>query len=145
MSARGLALVAAVVTLLGGVFALFNAPQALPWIGFQALPNRDAWAYGEIRATYGGLFVVLGVYGILAALDPPANRARLVMLGLCWWGIAAGRLVGITVDGSPGGFGWGYLAFETTLGALYVAAATTANGTPAAVAQPSMPSETPAA
>lgn len=119
MDKRVIGWVAAVVTLLGGVGALLMPEQLLPLIGFR-VADPVAWSLGEVRATYGGLFVVLGGYAVAAMLDPAANRGRLVMLGLAWWGIAAGRTLGIVWDGGPGMFGWAYLAFELLLGASFV-------------------------
>lgn len=125
MNARVLALIGGVVTLVGGLAGLFGPEQALPWIGFRAV-EPIAWSLGEVRATYGGLFVVIGVYGLLAALDPVAHRGRLLMIGLMWWGVAGGRALGASLDGNPGVLVWGYLVGETLLGGLFVAASATA-------------------
>lgn len=117
------------LTLLGGVFALLSPEQALPWLGFRAVEPL-AWTLGEVRATYGALFVVLGAFGVHAALDPPARRSRLIMIGGLWWSVAAGRALGAWIDGSPGMFAWIYLACEVALGGLFVVAATASDRTP---------------
>lgn len=126
MNARLLALIGGVVTLAGGLAGLFGPEQALPWIGFEKMASNPAWSIGEVRATYGGLFIVIGVYGLLSALDPVVHRGRLLMIGLMWWGVAGGRALGASLDGNPGVLVWGYLAFETLLGGLFVAASATA-------------------
>jgi hypothetical protein len=34
-----------------------------------------------VRAAYGGIFTVMGVYTVLAAMDPATNRGRILMIG----------------------------------------------------------------
>ena len=72
---------------------------------------------------YGGLFVVMGVYTLLAAVDPVANRARLLFIGLMWLGACFGRLVGVSINGDPGLRGWAAVVFEVLMGGALVAAA----------------------
>jgi hypothetical protein len=42
------------------------------------------------------------------------------MAGLLWLGLCAGRLIGVSVDGNPGLFGWIYVVFEATFGSALV-------------------------
>jgi hypothetical protein len=93
----------------------------------------------EVRATYGGLFVVIGVYTLLAALDPVAHRAQLLFIGLMWLGMCAGRLLGVSIKGDPGLAGWAAAVFEVLMGGVLVAAAMIKPRTTAAVVAPVQP------
>src|SRR5262245_51745130 len=107
MSARGIALSAGIVILLMGLAALFYPDRVMGMLGFTVLDaSHSAAVLGEIRATYGGLFTVMGAAVILAGVNPAANRTRLLAIGLLWLGACGGRLLGVTVDGNPGVFGW---------------------------------------
>jgi hypothetical protein len=45
-------------------------------------PSAPAYQLGEIRAVYGGLFAVVGIFTLLSAIDPVASRSRLVKQAL---------------------------------------------------------------
>jgi hypothetical protein len=94
-------------------------------------PAHPAAALGEVRATYGGVFLVLGVYTLLSAAEPATHRARLLAIGLVWIGAAAGRLFGVAIDGSPGLFGWLSAGFEMVMGGTLVLAALGVGARPA--------------
>ncbi len=101
---------------------LVNPRFMLSFIGFSlGDPTSAAFQLGEVRAIYGGLFGVIGVSTLLSAIDPVANRGRLVTLGWCWLGIAGGRLLGARADGAPGLRGWALLTFELVAGGLVFA------------------------
>ena len=90
-------------------------------LGFAVDPSHGHNAVlGEVRATYGGLFVVMGVFALLSAADPAANRGRLLFIGLMWIGASAGRLLGVYLDGDPGLTGWVGVAFELVMGSALV-------------------------
>jgi len=100
--------------LVGLLFPQFTMDRIL---GFAVAPSHAANAVlGEVRATYGGLFVVMGLFTLFGALEPRANRARLQMIGFLWIGAALGRLVGAYIDGDPGVMGWVGVAFEGVIG-----------------------------
>lgn len=130
-SSRNARLLAAAVgglTLVLGLLGLLYPDRMLGWLGFAILsPSDAAGGLGEIRATYGGLFVVLGALTLLAALDPPMHRDRLLLVALLWLGVAGGRFLGVVVDGNPGLFGWIYLAVEVVMGGALIAAWFTAS------------------
>ena len=127
-NARWLAVAVGGLTLVLGLLALLYPERMLGWLGFAILsPTNAAAGLGEIRATYGGLFAVIGVVTLLAALDPPMHRDRLLLVALLWFGVAGGRLLGLMVDGNPGLFGWIYLAVETALGGAMLVAWFTAS------------------
>lgn len=98
-----------------------------------ATPTAPAGTLGEIRATYGGVFTVMGVLTLQAAFNPSAYRQRLLVVALAWLGAAGGRTVGVWVDGDPGLFGWLSLAFEVVLGSMVLLAAMLNEPAPAPV------------
>ncbi len=131
MSPRLTTAAAGAVTLLLGLAALVYPERMMGFLGFTVLnPAHAAAALGEVRATYGGLFVVLGLLTMQAALDPGAHRGRLVRLGLLWLGACAGRGLGVYVDGNPGLFGWLALAIDAVLAILLLLAARAPAPTP---------------
>ena len=106
-----------------GLAGLLYPDRIMGVLGFQILnASQAAAALGEIRATYGGLFIVMGAYTLLAAMDPSAHRTRLLFIGLMWLGACAGRLVGVSIDGNPGLPGWAAVVFELLIGGALVAA-----------------------
>jgi len=124
MTPRTTTIVVAFVILLLGTAGLIYPERVLGVVGLAIQnPSHTAAAMGEVRATYGGLFLVMGLAALLGALDPVAHRAPLRLIGLLWLGACAGRLLGVYLDGSPGLPGWAAVAFELLVGgALLVAA-----------------------
>jgi hypothetical protein len=102
----------------------------------------SAATLGEVRATYGGVFTVMGLLTVVAAINPTANRGRILFVGLLWLGACAGRVFGASVDGNPGLFGWLSAAFELAVGLALVFASQAASHA-AAVSQ-AAPTATPA-
>jgi hypothetical protein len=130
------ALVPGVIILLLGAAGLFYPERVLGLLGFTVQnASHAAAALGEVRATYGGIFLVMGVYTLVAAADPPRYRGRLVFVALLWLGACAGRLFGVWVDGNPGLPGWLAVAFEAAIGGALLLAGGTARrpAEPAAV------------
>jgi hypothetical protein len=124
MSPRIITIVAGIVMIGLGLFALIYPERTLGMLGLAyANPSHMAAALGEVRATYGGLFAVMGCFTLFAALDPGAHRSRLLFVGLLWLGMCVGRLFGVYVDGNPGLPGWIAATFELAIGAALVAAA----------------------
>lgn len=116
-----------IIILALGFFALVYPERAMGLLGFVTVnPSHLPATLGEVRATYGGIFVVMGIYTILAAMDPAAHRSRLLFIGLLWLGACAGRLFGVYVDGNPGLPGWGAAIFELVIGGALVAVAQSA-------------------
>ena len=124
MNSRIVAIIVGIIILALGLAGLFYPDRIMGVLGFSILnASHSAGALGEVRATYGGIFVVMGVYALLAAMDPAAHSARLLFIGLLWLGACGGRLVGAYVDGNPGLPGWVAVAFELLIGGALVAAA----------------------
>jgi Domain of unknown function (DUF4345) len=128
MNPRPTAAIAGTIILLLGLAALVYPQRVIGFLGYAVMSPSDAAAVlGEVRATYGGLFAVMGLFTLIAAANPVANRSRLLFVGLLWLGACGGRLVGVFVDGNPGIFGWGALAFELVVGGALVIASQAAN------------------
>lgn len=125
MNSRAIVAATGTIILALGLFALLSPQLVMAHIlGFSVDPSHAANAvYGEVRATYGGLFLVMGVFVLLAVMDPTAHRAQLTLVALLWLGACAGRLLGASIDGDPGIRGWVGAGFELVMGAAILAAA----------------------
>ncbi|HXQ22039.1 MAG TPA: DUF4345 domain-containing protein [Candidatus Acidoferrales bacterium] len=138
MNPRITTIIVGSIILILGFAGLVYPDRIMGLLGFSMPnPSHGAAALGEVRATYGGLFAVMGVYTLLAAMDPAAHRARLTFVGLMWLGACAGRLLGASIDGNPGLPGWLTALFELIMGGTLVATAWLATGN--AAPSPSQP------
>ena len=134
MNPRVVAGVLGAITLLMGLYGLASPAGVLGFVGFAPMtPTEPALAYGEARAVYGGLFTVLGAFTLWGAIDPAGKRSALLMAGLLWLGLCAGRAIGISIDGNPGILGWVFLVFEAAFGMALVWSAIARLPTPANV------------
>lgn len=113
-----------IVNLVFGMAGLFYPERVMGLVGFSVMNDAHAAAaMGEVRGLYGGLFLVMGVYALVAASRPAAYKSVLFFLGFLWLGIFAGRAIGIYLDGNPGLLGWLALAIELAIGGALVGAA----------------------
>lgn len=120
--ARRLVIGAVGAFMVSNAIGLVNPSFILRFHGFTvADPSAAAYQLGEVRAVYGGLLAVLGVFTLLSAIDPVASRSRLVVLAWCWLGPGLGRLLGAVLDGNPGPQGWAFITHELVIGALLLA------------------------
>jgi Domain of unknown function (DUF4345) len=128
MNPRIVVLVIGIVSTVLGVGGLISPTLVMERVvGFAVDPAfSENFVRGEVRAVYGGMFTVLGVATLLAAMDVYAQRARVLLIGFLWLGLCGGRLIGVAVEGSPGLLGWFSVAFELIIGGLLVASATMA-------------------
>jgi hypothetical protein len=87
-----LKIVGATITAGMGALGLIKPQVAAKLVG---VSPSGKLGLAEIRATYGGFFLALGLYAIW-------SRSGLVFvaLGLAWAGAMAGRIVSIVLDGS---------------------------------------------
>jgi len=98
------------------------------WGRGERLYRSGPWQQGtpsqgyQLRFTPAELF-----HTALAAINPAANRGRILFVGLLWLGACAGRVMGAFVDGSPGLFGWLSAAFELAAGLVLVVGSQTAS------------------
>jgi hypothetical protein len=107
-------LLGATGTIAMGCLGLFRPKAASSFTGLTATTRT---AFGEFRATFGGMFVVLGLVPLLTG----APMAYLVAGG-CWLGAAVGRLVSVAFDqGYREPKNFGAVVFEAAFGLLLVA------------------------
>lgn len=134
MNPRVTVTVIGVLTVIMGLLALtYPAIVMRNVLGFGVDPTFSAaFVLGEVRAAYGGVFTVLGIYTVLAAMDPATNRSRILMIGLIWLGACLARLYGVIVDGSPGVWGWLTATFEAVMGGMLIAVSQMTPDRPAA-------------
>jgi hypothetical protein len=107
-----LANVGAVATTLLGVLGLFLPDKAA---AFVSIAPAGLNGRSEIRATYGGLFVALGVLCITAQTE-----MVFAVAGVAWLGAAVGRAYSALVDRNYDIKNVGGFALEAALGALLV-------------------------
>jgi hypothetical protein len=97
------------------------APQQLADLVLGAAPSTTS-ALIDMRATYGGLAVGIGLFFGLCASRPQWVRPGVVASLLLIAGLGGARLIGIMADGDPNGFMLLFLALEVLLVVLSVAA-----------------------
>jgi Domain of unknown function (DUF4345) len=89
---------------MGLLFGVWYLVAPVAWTdptGFGPLgPN----ALTDVRATYGGFQIGLGLFTIWAALDTSRVRMAMVLQLLTIGAIASCRIVGFAVDGGPNDF-----------------------------------------
>jgi hypothetical protein len=98
-----------------GLLGLLAPHKAAGFVGLKPLTPAGT---SEFRATYGGLWIALGLVPILSG-DPLAY----LMAGLCWALTAVGRLVSIVVDKAADARNWGATLFEGAFAALLIVGA----------------------
>jgi hypothetical protein len=85
-----LASAGALGTVAMGLLGLLAPGRCARFVGLSA---RDRTGFGEFRATYGGLFIALGVLPLWSG-----EALAFLAAALAWAGAAAGRLVSIALD-----------------------------------------------
>jgi hypothetical protein len=103
---------AAVFLLYGIGFVLF--PESLSAFVTGNVPGGSS-ALIDLRATYGGMSIGLGILLGLLALNPAWVRAGLLGVLVIMLGMASARLYGIAVDGTPNRIMLVYLAAEVAM------------------------------
>ncbi|MBY0423382.1 MAG: DUF4345 family protein [Parvularculaceae bacterium] len=100
----------AAITLAFGLLGLLAPERTAHLVGLEAKtqPGRS-----EFRATYGGLFVALGLAPLI--LREPMLFA---LAGLCWLGAAGGRVVSIAFDRAASPKNFAAVGLEATIGAV---------------------------
>jgi hypothetical protein len=81
---------------------------------------QAAQAKTEIRATYGGFMVGVGLLLLFTAVDTNAVRFGLVSVAVVLFSIGLTRLYGIVVDNTQASLQWQLLAMELIPAALAV-------------------------
>jgi hypothetical protein len=122
MSGRGMTAFIGVITVAMGVVGLAYPLHVMDWVGFSPLMTKPNAGTVEARAIYGGLFLVLGVFTLWAATNPRAHRRELLLIACLWLGLFGGRMVGVSIEGSPGLLNTLGAVFEVVVGCLLLAA-----------------------
>lgn len=112
-----------------GIAGLANPRWVMDLVGYSST-TATPLVLGEVRGIYGGLFAVMGLFTLVAAANPGANRGAILLVGLLWLGVCGGRVAGAYLDGTPGLAGWIAGAFEFFFGLLLIAVAFSAKPRP---------------
>jgi hypothetical protein len=107
--ARGALLLGAVVFAGIGLGFLIVPVQ---WAALVEISLPTATARTDLRATYGGFDLAVGVFLWLCALRTEWIRPGLVALGLAAAGFGGGRLLGVVVEGTASPLMLAFAAIE---------------------------------
>jgi hypothetical protein len=122
MNGRGVTAFIGLITVALGVIGLTYPLHVMDWVGFSPLMTKPNAGTVEARAVYGGLFLVLGLFTLWAATSPRAHRGELLLIACLWLGMFGGRMVGVSIEGSPGLLNTVGAVFELVIGCLLLAA-----------------------
>jgi hypothetical protein len=122
MNGRAMTALIGIITLALGIIALTYPLRVMDWVGFEPHMTRPNAGTVEVRALYGGLFLVLGVFTLWAATSPRTHRRELLLIACLWLGMFGGRMVGVSIEGSPGLLNTLGAIFEVVVGCLLLAA-----------------------
>jgi hypothetical protein len=122
MNGRVVTAAIGVLTVAFGLAGLIYPLHVMDWVGFSPLMTKPSAGTVEARAVYGGLFLVLGVFTLWAATSPRAHRSELLLIACLWLGLFGGRMVGVSIEGSPGLLNTLGALFELVVGCLLLAA-----------------------
>ena len=81
-----------------GVFCLFLPLKGIEVFEIDLVATS---AFNEIRASYGGMHVLLGIFFLLGAFAVHLRRAALLVATLLLGGLVIGRMSSFILDGSP--------------------------------------------
>jgi hypothetical protein len=118
MTLARIALTVAALVLVGIGVGFLAVP--VPWASIVDIVLPTAMARTDLRATYGGFDVGIGVFLAVCALHKEWIRPGLAALGLGAAGYGGGRLLGILVEGttSPLMAAFAVIEVATALAAL---------------------------
>ena len=89
---------------MGLVFGVWYLIAPASWTDPTGFGPLGPHALTDVRATYGGFQIGLGLFTIWAATEPRHVRLAVVLQALTIGAIGSCRLVGFAIDGSPNGF-----------------------------------------
>ncbi|MBW4936191.1 DUF4345 domain-containing protein [Marinobacter sp. F4206] len=104
------------VNITATIFALYGlgfvfAPSQLSFLVTNAVPTTAA-ALTDMRATYGGMSIAVGIVLFTLASKQESIRLGLAAIVFLMLGMACGRVVGLVIDGSENPIMYVYLALE---------------------------------
>jgi hypothetical protein len=109
--ARVLLGISSLIWLAIGVAFLFWPVKMAGYVDI-ALPTPTALI--DLRATYGGFDLAVGIFFAVCALSADWVRPGLAAMALTYAGFAGGRIVGLALDGTPKPLMYQLLAAELT-------------------------------
>lgn len=101
-----------ILTVLVGAYALISPKSAANFTGLTPQGGRGVT---EIRVILGMLFIVAGLFPILAA-----SAVAFQMLGYIYFFVGIARLISIFVDKSGNQSNWFSVAFEIVFGIILI-------------------------
>lgn len=108
-----LRIIGATITAGLGLMGLISPASAAK---FTSISPVGKVGVSEIRATYGGFFLAMGVFALFSR-EPEV----FITIGLGWAGAAAARLISVLVDRSFSPKNFGGIAFEAVIAWLLLA------------------------
>lgn len=102
-------LTAAIFFIYGLLFIVFPA-ETFKYVTGGAVSSTSGVT--DMRATYGGMSVGVGVILCILGMNQKTIKLGLVSVSVLMLGMAAGRLIGIVYDGNPNTYMYVYLALE---------------------------------
>ena len=100
---------AGITTILGGMGLL--APNAAS--KFTGLQASNPSGFSEFRATYGGIFLALGI-ALLVVRQPILYQ----VIGIAWIAAAVGRIISVFMDNAKESRNFQAIVFEASIGGL---------------------------
>ncbi|MGH8529874.1 MAG: DUF4345 domain-containing protein [Nevskiales bacterium] len=94
-----------------GLMGLYDPTGTVAPMG---LTLADLSSRSEMRAVYGGMNLVIGLYLIAAFRNSARQMTALTIAALIMGGLALGRLLSMAVEGVPSPLILGFLAVEVT-------------------------------
>ena len=107
--AKGLLLASALIFVFVGAAFLLIPEQ---YARVLELSAPTAMARTDVRATYGGLELGIGIFLIICVIRSEWLRPGLCALGLATGGFATGRMIGILIEGTVNRLMLGFLVLE---------------------------------
>lgn len=120
-----IALIGLALGSLSGLRALLQPQWIADVLKLQADPGRPG-GYAEFRASFGGLFLLMHLFGIFMMVSDGGFHGAIVAatISMGWWGAAIGRTISLVADNAQNGEGginkiWIFL--EIVIGSMLLA------------------------
>jgi hypothetical protein len=104
------------LVLVGAIFiglGTYNLVLPVAAISIFKITLVEVSSINEIRANYGGMHLLLGLFFLYGALANRFRDAALLVVAVFTGGLVLGRLVSLMLDGSPNEAIWALLIVES--------------------------------
>jgi hypothetical protein len=91
---------------------LYNLAQPVDGASIFEIVLANVSSINEIRANYGGMHLLLGLFLIHGAFKMHIQRTALLVVALFTGGLVLGRITSLVVDGSPNEVVWALFIVE---------------------------------